>query len=105
MLSCILTLSGLYTRKYIPNKQTRILILQDMIMVVLLYPDISNFTFWNIKNLKCKNFLIDFGSVGLLWWNAKCKFAKKHLSKKLSPGFTLHFAFRQSKATDQFLMN
>ena len=29
-------------------------------MVVLLYPDISNFTFWNVKNLKCKNFLIDF---------------------------------------------
>ena len=31
-----------------------------MIWVVLLYPDISNFTFWNVKNLKCKNFLIDF---------------------------------------------
>ena len=29
-------------------------------MVVLLYPDISNFTFWNVKNLKFKNFLIDF---------------------------------------------
>ena len=29
-------------------------------MVVLLYPDISNFTFWNVKNLKCKKFLIDF---------------------------------------------
>ena len=29
-------------------------------MVVLLYPDISNFTFQNVKNLKCKNFLIDF---------------------------------------------
>ena len=29
-------------------------------MVVLLYPDISNFTFWNVKNLKCKIFLIDF---------------------------------------------
>ena len=27
---------------------------------MLLYPDISNFTFWNVKNLKCKNFLIDF---------------------------------------------
>ena len=29
-------------------------------LVVLFYPDISNFTFWNVKNLKCKNFLIDF---------------------------------------------
>ena len=29
-------------------------------MVVLLYSDISNFTFWNVKNLKCKNYLIDF---------------------------------------------
>ena len=30
-------------------------------MVVLLYhPDISNFTFQNVKNLKCKIFLIDF---------------------------------------------
>ena len=29
-------------------------------MVVLLYPDISNFTFENVKNVKCKNFLIDF---------------------------------------------
>ena len=28
--------------------------------VVLLYPDISNFTFGNVKNLKCKIFLIDF---------------------------------------------
>ena len=28
--------------------------------VVLLYPDILNFTLWNVKNLKCKNFLIDF---------------------------------------------
>ena len=29
-------------------------------MVVLLYPDISNFTFENVKNVKCKFFLIDF---------------------------------------------
>ena len=29
-------------------------------MVVLLYPDILNFTFQNVKNSKCKNFLIDF---------------------------------------------
>ena len=29
-------------------------------MVVLLYPDISNFTFQNVKNLKYKIFLIDF---------------------------------------------
>ena len=29
-------------------------------MVVLLFPDISNFAFWNAKNLKCKIFLIDF---------------------------------------------
>ena len=29
-------------------------------MVVFLYPDISNFTFQNVKNLKYKNFLIDF---------------------------------------------
>ena len=29
-------------------------------MVVLLYPEISNFTFQNVKNFKCKIFLIDF---------------------------------------------
>ena len=29
-------------------------------MVVLLYPDILNFTFQNVQILKCKNFLIDF---------------------------------------------
>ena len=28
--------------------------------VVLLYPDISNFTFWNVKIQNVKNFLIDF---------------------------------------------
>ena len=28
--------------------------------VVLLCPDISNVAFWNVKKLKCKNFLIDF---------------------------------------------
>ena len=27
---------------------------------MLLYPDILNFTFQNVKNSKCKNFLIDF---------------------------------------------
>ena len=29
-------------------------------LVVLLYPDISNFTFQNVKILKCKIFLINF---------------------------------------------
>ena len=29
-------------------------------MVVLLFADIWNFAFWNVKNLKRKNFLIDF---------------------------------------------
>ena len=51
------------------------------------------------------------GSVALLWRNAKhtCKFANKraqanaHCSKWLSPGFTLHFVFRQSKATEPIL--
>ena len=28
--------------------------------VVLLCPDISNFTFWNVKILKCNIFFIDF---------------------------------------------
>ena len=49
-----------------------------------------------------------YGSVALIWQNAKCKFkfatkhaqANQHSSKKLSPGFTLCFAFHQSKATD-----
>ena len=48
------------------------------------------------------------GSVALLWQNTKCKckFANKraeadaHPSKWLSLGFTLHFTFCQSKATD-----
>ena len=30
----------------------------------------------------------------------KCAQANKHHSKKLSPGFTLRFAFHQSKAAD-----
>ena len=30
------------------------------ILVVLLYPDISNFTFWNVKILKCKFFFDQF---------------------------------------------
>ena len=55
----------------------------------------------------CKNTDIHIGSLALLWQNAKCKskFANKcvqanaHRWKWLSPGFTLHFAFRQSKAT------
>ena len=34
--------------------------MRPRILVVLLYPDILNFTFQNVKNLKCKNFLIDF---------------------------------------------
>ena len=29
-------------------------------MVVLFYPDISNFTFWNVKIKNVKIFLIDF---------------------------------------------
>ena len=29
-------------------------------MVVLFYPDISNFTFWNVKFQNVKKFLIDF---------------------------------------------
>ena len=54
-----------------------------------------------------------FGSVALLWRNAKCKckykFANKcaqaniHNSKWLILGFTLHFAFHQSRATDPLL--
>ena len=49
------------------------------IMVVLFYPDISNFTFWNVKNLKCKNFLIDFlDELGNFkqknFYTSKCKF-------------------------------
>ena len=48
-------------------------------MVVLLYPDISNFTFWNVKNLKCKNFLIGFlHELGNFkpkkFYTSKCKF-------------------------------
>ena len=29
-------------------------------MVVLLYSDMSNFTFWSVNILKCKNFVIGF---------------------------------------------
>ena len=57
-----------------------------------------------LKPASCMN----IGSVALLWRNAerKCKFANKcvqanaHCSKWLSPGFTLSFAFCQTKATD-----
>ena len=49
------------------------------IKVVLLYPDISNFTFWNVKNFRCKNFLIDFlNELGNFKqkkiYTSKCKF-------------------------------
>ena len=47
------------------------------------------------------------GSVALLWQNTKCKFANKrvhvnvhHSTWLVIPGFTLHYPFRHSKATD-----
>ena len=45
--------------------------------------------------------IVLIGSIALLWQNAKCKFADKHVW--LSLGFTLCFTFRQSKATDTLL--
>ena len=47
-------------------------------LVVLLYPDISNFTFWNVKILKCKIFLINFlDELGnfkqKIFYTSKCK--------------------------------
>ena len=47
-------------------------------MVALLYPDISNFTFKNVKNLKCKIFSIDFlDEIGNFkqknFYTSKCK--------------------------------
>ena len=59
-------------------------------MVVLLYPDISNFTFQNVKILKCKIFLINFlDELG----NFK---QKKFYTSKCN--FFLHF-----KATEPYL--
>ena len=48
-------------------------------MVVLLYPDILNFTFGNVKILKCKIFLIDFldeldNFKQKNFYTSKCKF-------------------------------
>ena len=48
-------------------------------LVVLLYPDISNFTFQNVKILKCKisliNFLDELGNFKQKKFNtSKCKF-------------------------------
>ena len=48
-------------------------------MGVLLYPDISNFTFRNVKNIKCKIYLIDFlNELGNFkqnkFYTSKCKF-------------------------------
>ena len=48
-------------------------------MVVLLYPNILNYIFQNVKNLKCKNFLIDFlHELGNFkqkkFYTSKCKF-------------------------------
>ena len=43
-----------------PSSQNAIVISKKCLMVVLLYPDISNFTFQNVKILKCKIFLINF---------------------------------------------
>ena len=48
-------------------------------MVVLLYPDILNFTFQNVKDSKCKNVLIDFlDELGNFkqknFYTSKCRF-------------------------------
>ena len=51
-------------------------------MVVLLYPDISNFTFQNVKNLKYEKFLIDF-------FDELANFKQKNLHLKCI--FFLHF--------------
>ena len=75
---------------------------------------LSNRRFTGHLEQKCKRKLcLEYiRSVALLWWNRKCKFANKraqanaHRSKWplhwnwLSLGFTLHFAFPQSKATE-----
>ena len=49
------------------------------LLVVLLYPDISNFTFQNVKISKCKNVLIDFlNELGNFkqknFYTSKCRF-------------------------------
>ena len=74
----------------------------------------------NVKNIrglcfvpmKCfKNFFYEsVALLALLWRNAKCKckFANKHGAHRLMSivfrGFTLRFAFRQSKATDPIFL-
>ena len=45
---------------YILSSSKYLLTKLTIIMVVLLYSDISNFTFWSVNILKCKNFLIGF---------------------------------------------
>ena len=42
------------------NSSPDLYIWKNLTLVVLLYPDISNFTFGNVKILKCKIFLINF---------------------------------------------
>ena len=57
---------------------------------MLLYPDISNFTFQNVKNLKCKNLLLLFS----MNWEI---LSKKNFTLR-NVIFFLHF-----KATEPYL--
>ena len=64
-------------------------------MVVLLYPNILNYIFQNVKNLKCKNFLIDFlHELGNFkqkkFYTSKCKFFLHITTTDPIP----HFVFR-----------
>ena len=61
------------------NSSPDLYIWKNLTLVVLLYPDISNFTFGNVKKLKCKIFLIDFlDELGNFtqkkFYTSKCKF-------------------------------
>ena len=67
-------------------------------LVVLLYPDISNFTFQNVKVLECKIFLIDFlneldNFKKKIFYTPKCKLIalKNFLHKELLPKIEILF--------------
>ena len=79
------------------------------IMVVLFYPDISNFTFWNVKNLKCKIFLIDFlDELGNFtqknFYTSKCNFFLHFTTTDIKNPNSQHIK-RYSQISDQLLMS
>ena len=77
------------------NKSVRLFQFAISNVICLVNPQNGSWDLFNMAaNAKCK---CEFAN--------KCAQANERCSKELSPGFTLCFAFLQSKATDPILRN